>query len=155
MQITDKDLRRCGASVPIYAFPEDAVLARAAAERLSSMHEIADREEADFKDHDAAKARQIIADALAGREERYLTQSECRPLLECYRLPLLFSRMASSADEAAGIVQQSGRTVVMKIMSPDVVHKLDSGGVILGVNGAAAATFEHASKLKAASRRTP
>jgi acetate---CoA ligase (ADP-forming) len=127
------------AGVPNYAFPEDAVLALAAAERLSSMHEIADREEVDFKDHDVAKARQIIADALAGREEKYLTQSECRPLLECYRFPLLFSRMVSSADEAAGIVQQSGRTVVMKIMSPDVVHKLDSGGVILGVNGAEAA----------------
>ncbi len=125
-----------GAGVPNYPFPEDAVLALAAAERLSSTLEMADREEVTFKDHDVARARRIVADALAGREEKYLTQSECRPLLECYQFPLLFSRMATSAEEASGIVEQFGRTVVMKIMSPDVVHKLDAGGVLLGIRGA-------------------
>ncbi len=127
------------AGVPNYPFPEDAVLALAAADHLASLHEIPDREEVEFKDLDVVKARQIIAESLGDRDEKYMTQSECRPLLECYRLPLLASRMATSAKEAASIAENLGRPVVMKIMSPDVVHKLDAGGVILNVCGSKAA----------------
>ena len=125
--------------VPNYPFPEDAVLALAGADRLASVLEIPDREEVEFKDNDVARARQIIQEALAGQDKEYLTEFECRPLLECYRFPLLLSEMATSAAEAADIVKKFARAVAMKIMSPDVVHKLDAGGVILDVRGPEAA----------------
>ena len=83
-------LRKAG--IPNYAFPEDAVRSLAAAERLVALHEIPRREMHVFDDLDIAKAKKIIADALDGRDHRYLTQAECRPLLECYRLPLLQER---------------------------------------------------------------
>jgi acetate---CoA ligase (ADP-forming) len=135
-------LRRTG--LPNYPFPEDAVHALAAADHLVSLREIPNREEATFQDHNVERARQLIAEALAGKDKKYLTQSECRPLFECYRLPLLSSCMAKSAAEAAGIAEKFGRPVVMKIMSPDVVHKWDAGGVILDVHGgeAAAAAYD-------------
>ena len=69
--------------------------------------------------------------------KRYLTQAECRPLLECYGLPLLKSGMAKTADEAAELADKFGGAVVMKVMSEDVVHKYDAGGVILNVRGRA------------------
>jgi acetate---CoA ligase (ADP-forming) len=123
------------ASVPNYPFPEDGMRALAAAHRLVSLHDIPRREWADFSDFDAAQARKIIAASLDGHDTRYLTQAECRPLLECYRLPLLSSGTATTADEAAELAESFGGAVVMKVMSADVVHKYDAGGVILNVRG--------------------
>lgn len=130
--------------VPNYPFPENAVLALAAAARLVELEEVPDRVHVEFKDHDVDRARWIIAEALDGANEKYLTQSECRPIFECYRLPLLQSRVAGSAAEAAQIASGFGKPVVMKIMSADVVHKWDAGGVILNVRGpeAAAAAYD-------------
>ncbi len=127
-------LRKAG--VPNYPFPEDAIHSLAAADRLVELHEIPRREVPTFDDLDLPRARKIIAEALDGKKERYLTQADARPLLECYRLPLLASGVAANADEAAKVVEKIGRTVVMKVMSADVVHKFDAGGVILNVRGA-------------------
>lgn len=127
-------LRRAG--VPNYPFPEDAVRALAAANRLVSLREIPRRNMPTFNDLATDRAKQIIADALDGRKERYLTQAECRPLLECYRLPLLKSRVVNNVDQAAAAAEEFQTPVVMKVMSEDVVHKYDAGGVILNVHGA-------------------
>ena len=131
--------------IPNYSFPEDAVFAMSSAVRLSTMLIKPDRINVKFDDLDVERVKKIIADALAGDDKKYLTQSECRPIFESYGLPLLFSRMASSSAEAADIVGNFGRPVVMKIMSPDVVHKLDAGGVVLNVSGAeaAAGNYDH------------
>ncbi|MCL2005841.1 MAG: acetate--CoA ligase family protein [Planctomycetaceae bacterium] len=122
--------------VPNYAFPEDAVKSLAAAVRLVEMRAVAKREYVEYKDVDAAKAGKIIADYLGKDTERYLTQAECRALFECYKLPLLKSGIAKSADEAAKIVSDIGGKVVMKVMSADVKHKFDDGGVLLNIEGA-------------------
>lgn len=127
-------LRRAG--IPNYAFPEDAVRSLAAAERLVALHEIPRREETTFHDLDVERAKGIIAEALNGHEKRYLTQAECRPLLECYRLPLLQSAIVRTVDEAAQVATSFGTPVVMKVMSEDVVHKFDAGGVLLNIHGA-------------------
>ncbi len=127
-------LRRAG--IPNYPFPEDAVRSLAAAERLVALHEIPRREMHVFDDMDVEKAKGVIAAALDGQDKRYLTQSECRPLLECYRLPLLRSAIAGTADEAAQIAESFGTPIVMKVMSADVVHKFDAGGVLLNIHGA-------------------
>ena len=122
--------------VPNYAFPEDAVKSLAAATRLVAMQAINNREYVEYKDVDVAKASKIIAEYLGNNKERYLTQAECRALFECYKLPLLKSGVATSADEAAKIVSGIGGKVVMKVMSADVKHKFDSGGVMLNIEGA-------------------
>ena len=64
-----------------------------------------------------------------------MTQAECRPLFACYRLPLLKSGIACTADEAARLATEIGGPLAMKVMSADVVHKYDAGGVILKVVG--------------------
>ncbi|MCY2992835.1 MAG: acetate--CoA ligase family protein [Planctomycetota bacterium] len=127
-------LRKAG--IPNYAFPEDAVRSLAAAERLVALQEIPRREITVFNDLDVDRAQGLIAAALDGHEKRYLTQAECRPLLECYRLPLLRSEIVHSADDAAKTAVSFGTPVVMKVMSADVVHKYDAGGVLLNIHGA-------------------
>jgi acetyltransferase len=141
--------------IPSYPFPEDAVFSMAGLAKLSSLLELPDRVEAEFNDLDVEKAKKVIAEALAGGDKKYLTQSECRPLFECYGFPLLFSRMAASSVEAADIVGKFGRPVVMKIMSPDVVHKLDAGGVVLNVSGATAAADAYDKIIANVSKAVP
>lgn len=121
--------------IPNYAFPEDAVRALAAATRLVDTKNRKEREYVQFKDCDVEKAKQVIAGFLGSETEKYLTQADCRALFECYKLPLLKSGIAKSADEAAAIVKGIGKKVVMKVMSVDVVHKFDAGGVLLNIEG--------------------
>lgn len=126
-------LRKAG--VPNYAFPEDAVKSLAASHRLATLHDVPRRQVMEFPDVDVAKASQIIQEFLKGKEERYLTQAECRSIFECYKLPVLKSDVAKSADEAVAIARRIESPVAMKIMSGDVVHKFDAGGVMLKVQG--------------------
>lgn len=125
--------------VPNYSFPENAINALAAAVDLVQYEGLTGREGVKLSGCDKAKADKIIADFLGDEKEKYLTQADCRALFECYGLPLLKSGVATSADEAAKIVAGIGAKVVMKVMSADVKHKFDAGGVILNVDGADAA----------------
>jgi acetate---CoA ligase (ADP-forming) len=124
------------AGVPNYPFPEDGVKSLAAAHWLVNSLEIPRRTDKVFNDIDVERAKKIVSDLMNEHPKRYLTQAECRPLLSCYRLPLLKSEVARTADEAAKAVEAIDRPVAMKVMSADVVHKYDSGGVILNVHGA-------------------
>jgi acetyltransferase len=135
-------LRKAG--IPNYSFPEDAIRSLASADKLVEWYEYPRREHPTFDDLDVEGAKKIVAEALNGHEKRYLTQAECRPLFACYKLPLLKSGVATSADEAAKIAASFGAPVVMKVMSADVVHKFDAGGVLLNINGAeeAAAAYD-------------
>jgi len=127
-------LRKAG--VPNYSFPEDGVKSLSAASKLVALHDIPRREMPTFNNVDVDRAQAIIAEALGNKSERYLTQAECRPLFECYHLPLLKSGVACNTEEASELARKMERPVVMKVMSADVVHKFDAGGVILNVQGA-------------------
>src|SRR5262249_54875471 len=53
------------------------------------------------------------------------------PLLTGYGIPVLAPRLAATAEEAAAIAAELGRPVALKIVSPDISHKTDVGGVAL------------------------
>jgi acetyltransferase len=146
-------LRKAG--IPNYPFPEDAIRSLAAAERLVALHEIPRREMQIFQDLEVEKAKGLIAAALDGRDQRYLTQAECRPLLECYRLPLLRSAIVGTADEAGQVAASFGTPVVMKVMSADVVHKFDAGGVLLNIHGAEEASAGYEKIVQNVTRAVP
>lgn len=134
-------LRQAG--VPNYAFPEDAVRSLAAADRLATLREIPHRGMPSFTDLETGKARRLIANLLDGQTQRYLTQAECRPLLECYGLPLLRSAVATHVEDAALIAERFDKPVAMKVMSEDVIHKYDFGAVALNVEGPGAALIAY------------
>lgn len=127
-------LRKNG--IPNYSFPEDAIKSLAAAHNLVELHEVPHRQIIEWKDLNVDRAKALIAEALGDKNERYLTQAECRPIFECYKLPLLKSSVVQTADEAAQIAEEFACPVVMKVMSADVVHKFDAGGVLLNIQGA-------------------
>jgi len=75
--------------------------------------------------------------AKAAREKRsLLTEIESKELLKAARIPVVETRLATSKKEAMELAAKLGFPVVMKIVSPDVVHKSDAGGVKLSIENA-------------------
>ena len=70
--------------------------------------------------------------ALEGRE--VLTEDEAKKILKYYNFPVIKTEVANNVEEAVAYAQQMGFPVVLKILSPQIVHKSDVGGVILNVN---------------------
>ncbi|UCH70868.1 MAG: GNAT family N-acetyltransferase, partial [Candidatus Bathyarchaeota archaeon] len=71
----------------------------------------------------------------AARENReILTEMEAKQLLENYSIPVVKTLMAKTANEAAVSASQIGYPVVLKILSPQIIHKTDAGGVVLNIN---------------------
>ena len=71
--------------------------------------------------------------------EDMLSEWEGYELLENYDIPVPAYRMATSAKEAARAASAIGYPVVMKVISPDIVHKSDAGGVVAGIEDDAGA----------------
>ena len=65
-----------------------------------------------------------------------LTEIESKELMKMAGIPVAESRLARSKNEAAAFSRELGFPVVMKIVSPDVIHKSDSGGVKLNIRNA-------------------
>jgi acetyltransferase len=72
--------------------------------------------------------------AVEGRE--LLTEDEAKKLLKYYSFPVISTEVATTTDEAIAFARQLGYPVVLKILSPQIVHKTDAGGVILDLNSA-------------------
>ncbi len=62
-----------------------------------------------------------------------LTEIESQQIFKAYGLPVVQTRLAMSEEEALAAAQEIGYPVVMKIVSPDILHKSDAGGVTVGV----------------------
>ncbi len=71
----------------------------------------------------------------AARDNReILTEAETKQILDHYNIPVVKTMIARTADEAVIHASQIGYPVVLKILSPQVIHKTDAGGVALGIN---------------------
>ena len=117
------------ASIPYFDCPNKAMAAMAALRQSARFSEVGCKVDFEpYTDVDKKKAQQIIATArAAGRKA--LTEPEAKDLFACYRLPVTKSSLAKTEDEAARIAQEIGFPIVLKIVSPDILHKSDAGGV--------------------------
>jgi acetyltransferase len=70
----------------------------------------------------------------AAKEGRdVLTEEESKRLLKYYNFPVVPTEVARSAEEAVARARGIGLPVVLKILSPDIVHKSEAGGVLLNL----------------------
>ncbi len=95
-------------------------------------------------------AARIIA---KGAERGWLLEPEAKELCKTYSLPVGEFRVATSPEEARAAGEEMGYPLAMKIVSPDILHKSDVGGVILGIGDAAGAE-EAFRKMKEVAGRT-
>ncbi len=125
------DIMRDG-SVSVYSSPESAVKALAA---LADFYDNSQRKyEAGkgFDDIDKDRVAKIFAEA---REKGQLAFPEAKAtaVLEAYGFPTLKSDIAHSRAEAEEMAKRIDSIMVLKIVSPDILHKSDAGGVMLNV----------------------
>lgn len=141
-----QELQRTG--VPAYIFPESAARALGA---LARYGEITGRRREDaalpvLPATAHARVEKVIA--RARREHRVkLTEQEAFGVIEAYGIPTIGSAVATSADDAVRAAEAIGYPVVLKVVSPQVIHKLDVGGVRLGIGDAAAVREGHDAML--------
>jgi acetyltransferase len=120
------------AGIPNYQFPENAARSLAVMSRYTQWLTRPRTSERKFK-VDANRVRQIFKNVRAeGRT--FLPELEALAVLEAYGFPILAHGLAKTADEAAALFKKIGAPVVLKIASPDVVHKVDVGGVLLNIS---------------------
>jgi acyl-CoA synthetase (NDP forming) len=81
---------------------------------------------------DRASVRKVLDRAkVAGLSA--LTAPEARSLCEAYGIAIPAEGVATSAEGAAALASSIGYPVVMKIVSPDILHKTEAGGVLVGL----------------------
>ena len=94
--------------------------------------------------------------ALARKEGRtLLTEVEAKQVLKEAGLNVVETRLARSKAEAQSIAKEIGFPAVLKILSPDIVHKSDIGGVRLGLESAAAVGTAYDEIIAAAKKASP
>jgi len=118
--------------IPAYGAPDLAVNAIAALREYARMKEIVREEAMPCLAQDRERALKIINKARSeGRDS--LTEIEAKEVFECYGLPVTPTRLARNEDEAVALAREIGYPVVMKIVSPDILHKSDAGGVRVNI----------------------
>jgi len=84
-----------------------------------------------------------------------LTEFESKRILKQIGVPVVESRLAKNQKDAVSMSQKIGFPVVLKITSPDVVHKTDSGGVRLGLRSGAEVKKAYADILRSVKKKYP
>jgi acetyltransferase len=66
-------------------------------------------------------------------ENKYINEGDSKMLLDFYGIPVTKPEIAETEEEAVKVAEKIGYPVVMKIFSPEIVHKTDVGGVSLNI----------------------
>ncbi|MHB8880028.1 MAG: acetate--CoA ligase alpha subunit [Thermodesulfovibrionales bacterium] len=119
------------ATIPNFSYPEPAVRAF---KKLYNYGAWRAKKEPVIPrlDADRAVVAQMISDAL-GRGQYQFAEDEARDILTAYGFRFPKKLMTATPNEAAAAAAKIGFPVVMKISSPDILHKTDIGGVKVGV----------------------
>lgn len=129
------------AQIPDYRFPEAAVSALGALYRYSHYRRNLPM--------DAVRPGRMRREKAAGlvsacRSGEWMSQDDILELLGAYRIPTLPPVLVKNATELSAVTRKVGYPLVLKLASPDIAHKSDIGGVIVGIRNAqqAAKGFE-------------
>jgi len=117
--------------VPNFSFPESASLAFQA---MSQYRNIKERKDPVYESFEVDN--QAVKEVLerAKKDGRYaIGDSEAWDILKAYGLSIPKSVLAKTPQEAIDIAGEIGYPVVLKIASPDILHKTDVGGVKVGL----------------------
>ena len=123
--------------IPAYNSPDLAINAMAALRELARNRAMLADTALPEVGRGADAARDVI---MRARQDGRLglTEIESRQIFDAYGLPVARTLLAGSADEAVSNAEELGYPVVMKIVSPDILHKSDAGGVLVNLADEAA-----------------
>lgn len=113
------------AGIPTFAEPESCATALAAMRRLAETKEIEPRRD--------AVATIVTDDVGALLKPGALNEAECKRLFDRFGIPVTREIVAKTPEEAEAAAKTFGGNVVLKMLSRDVLHKSDAGGVVVDV----------------------
>lgn len=96
-----------------------------------------------------------ILDKAKTERRTVLTEFESKKLLERAGIPVVETRLVRTKRETISVSKEMGFPVVLKITSPDIVHKSDSGGVKLGIANATQASKAYSEIMLSIKQRYP
>ena len=118
--------------IPAYGGPDLAISALSALREYARMKEIISEPGEKLANIDKTEALAIIKAAREdGRDA--LTEIEAKQVFAAYGLPITETQLAKTEDEAVAMAKEIGFPIVMKIVSPEILHKSDAGGVKVNI----------------------
>jgi acetyltransferase len=140
--------------VPNYAFPERVASTLAAMWARHRWLESPPEPVAEPSPIDDGAAQEIMAVALASGAQ-VLDGLATASLLRAYGIPLPADGLATTVDDAVALADGIGYPVVLKIVSPDITHKSDVGGVVAGLENADAVRQAFGRMMETVQARQP
>lgn len=134
--------------IPAYGSPDQAMNGMAALREYTQIRAIIAESDAQMaKSSPVMFARQIINRARAeGRTS--LSEIEAKQIFTAYGLDVTETHLCTTEDEAVAVASAIGFPVVMKVVSPDILHKSDAGGVKVNIKNEAEAHAAYCSILE-------
>jgi acetyltransferase len=156
-QVREARLLFKGAGIPTFRTPEPAVELFSHISNYYRNQQLLMQAPASISDHIAPRlesARLVIETALSeGRKQ--LNEMESKALLAAFRIPIAQTVVARSPSEAMVLAEEIGLPVVMKVDSPQITHKSDSGGVRLNLNSLAQVRDAYNAILEEVKKKRP
>jgi acetyltransferase len=144
-------------SIPHYDTPEEAVRTYVNMWRykrhLDQLYETPDELPAHIapsKDH----LKGLVKMAL-GEGRTLLNEAESKDFLMTYGIPVTPAQVAQDPEAAVSMAEKVGYPVVIKIVSPDISHKSDVGGVVMGIDSSAALKGAYEKMIQTVKKRAP
>jgi len=133
--------------IPAYNAPDLAVKAMGTLREYASLETMKSEPFQENPSADKNKAKEIIAMVRADSRIS-LTEIESKTIFEAYGLPVVKTFLATSEDHAVEKAEEIGYPVVLKIVSPDILHKSDAGGVKVDIQDEASVREAYKAILK-------
>ena len=118
--------------IPVFDFPERAVHALAELYKYTVRRDTL-KDDVIPKFKVDMKRAQKVMDSVRADGRSIMMGYESHEVAEAYGIPVARIRLATSSEEAKQIAKDLGVPIVLKIASPDIVHKSDIGGIMLGL----------------------
>lgn len=141
-----------GSGIPMYVFPEIPGRVLGAMLQYAHWQQQSQFEPVQLSGIDRAAAAQILGQAAA---QSTLGEAQTRPLFEAYGIPLVAGQAVRSPDQAAEAAGRLGFPVALKIISPDILHKSDFGGIRLHLNDPQAVRTAYQEMMESIAARLP
>lgn len=121
------------AGVPVFHSPENLASALRQFHDYHSWQQ--SRKDSDFGSAQSmSDAQRAYAKELHGSERATLSEYEAKRLIERWGLSAVTERLAATEDEAVKCAREIGYPVVVKVNSPDILHKTEAGALRVGLN---------------------
>ena len=140
------------AGVPVYAFPDEA--GRVLKGMMQYKQLLTKPEFKPVAVDNVEKNKMEAALALVDGTQA-VGEYETRIMLEAYGIASVPGDLAGGVEEAVEIAEKAGYPVVLKIVSEDILHKSDSGGIALNINNSDALRVEYSKLMERIAKNEP